>query len=615
MIIRLSLLTWLTLLICFISYITCMPTNGTNSTVGTVGNIDNTNHTTTTVITTTTLTTEATTTPTLITTTFEPITTQNVNVTLSEETTRTNYSSQQSRNSSLGVQENITTISTTLSPFTNNNANETTSEYSTTTSSPLTTEASINSLNNMTNSSINLTNSTSLPSQHSTNASRPHTIKGRVILATTREKGSRVWGLTADKAEEACRRFVKNSVVTSALSNVNKTNNTSSKSSELYEGHLLSVISNDEIIHLVHLMGDVPVGSYWTGGRIMRPKHIRTHGENNTNWRIILTWSDGRTTPADILGMTNGDENNLIQGMTYCLSLDISRLTWQARDCKHRLPYACLITTRNIPIQTTTTNSPKGLNVTQISTNQSHMINSTVQETKLPNLGKMLNTSIIANQSESNQTISTLSSTTESTLTTPTAVTLSLKNTENITIETNTTPSQIQNTSQMNNITLSSSTPTITGSNGNSQSATTVSSTTVLQTTESTIEYNHTFNETTIPQVPAAASWFDDDFDDGYSFYKNSRDYFENDDNYDIDVKDLESMLYGHSYKHNRTSLATTVSSPTTSVTTTKTTQGMLTNSTETTTTVTPQSTTVSKQNVTHSSLQSNASASTPQVK
>ncbi|TNN14878.1 hypothetical protein EWB00_001805 [Schistosoma japonicum] len=573
MIIRLLLLLGLlTLQICFISYITCLPTNGKNSTDG-ITNTDNTNHTTTTVINTTTLTTEATTTPTQITTTFEPITSQSVNETISEKTTPTNHSSQQSSNSSLGIQEKTTTISTTLSPFTNNNTNET-SKYSTTTPPSLTTETSISSLNNITNSSINSKNPTSLPSQHSTNSSRPHTIKGRVILATTREKGSRVWGLTADKAEEACRRFVKNRVITSALSNVNKTNSTSSKSSDLYEGHLLSVISNDEIIHLVHLMGDVPVGSYWTGGRIMRPKHIRAHGENNTNWRIILTWSDGRTTPADILGMTNGDENNLIQGMTYCLSLDISRLTWQARDCKHRLPYACLITTRNIPMQTTTMNSSKGLNVTQIPANKSHMINSTVQETKLQNLTKTLNTSIIANQSETNQTISTLSFTTESTLTTPTAVTLSPENTANMTIQTNTT-SQIQNTSSMNNTISSSSSPTITKSSGNSQSATTVLNTTVLQTTESTIENNQTFNETTIPQVPAAASWYDDDFDDGYSYYKKEKDYFDNQDSSDIDVKDLESLLYSQSYKHNRTTPAT------------ETTPGTVTNSTGTTTTVT----------------------------
>ncbi|VDP98275.1 unnamed protein product [Trichobilharzia regenti] len=77
-------------------------------------------------------------------------------------------------------------------------------------------------------------------------SAQPHTVKGRVVLATTREQGSNVWGLTEDKAEEACHRFANNSDITRTISKPNESNNTSTESTNVYQGHLLSVTSNEE---------------------------------------------------------------------------------------------------------------------------------------------------------------------------------------------------------------------------------------------------------------------------------------------------------------------------------------------------------------------------------
>ncbi|VDP37935.1 unnamed protein product [Schistosoma mattheei] len=222
--------------------------------------------TTTTTTTTTGTTRTVTTTEPITTTTSKPTTTHGVITTTNGETTETslivttngslssnitnssttllnsiNTSSLHFDNSSLNVREesNLSngTINTTefmqstaLPTTTNNDINGTTIGYSRTTLSPPI-EKHANNLTNTTNPS--------------TNSSRRHSIKGRVILATTREQGSRVWGLTAAKAELACHRFITNRRITSALTN--QTNNGNVKPTDLYQGHLLSVTSNDEV--------------------------------------------------------------------------------------------------------------------------------------------------------------------------------------------------------------------------------------------------------------------------------------------------------------------------------------------------------------------------------
>lgn len=256
MIIRLSFVR-LVLLICFVDFLICMPNNKINFT----GNATTTTTTTTTGTTRTVTTTEP-----ITTTTSEPATTHGVITTTNGETTETsltvttigslssnitnsstnllnsiNISSLHFNNSSLNVREesNLSngTINTTefiqstaLPTTTNNDINGTTIGYPRTTLSPPI-EKHANNLTNTTNPS--------------TNSSRRHSIKGRVILATTREQGSRVWGLTAAKAELACHRFITNRRITSPLTN--RTSNGNVKPTDLYQGHLLSVTSNDEV--------------------------------------------------------------------------------------------------------------------------------------------------------------------------------------------------------------------------------------------------------------------------------------------------------------------------------------------------------------------------------
>ncbi|VDO68236.1 unnamed protein product [Schistosoma margrebowiei] len=229
--------------------------------------------TTTTTPTTGTTRTVTTTTEPITTTTSEPTTTHGVITTTNGETTEItigslssnitnsskillnsiNTSSIHFNNSSLNVKEEINlsngTINmqnTTLPTTTNNDINGTTIGYTRTTLSPPIEKHTIN-LTNTTNPSTNSSKSTKIPSNHSTDSSRRHSIKGRVILATTREQGSRVWGLTAAKAELACHRFITNRRITSALTN--RTNNGNVKPTDLYQGHLLSVTSNDEVFH------------------------------------------------------------------------------------------------------------------------------------------------------------------------------------------------------------------------------------------------------------------------------------------------------------------------------------------------------------------------------
>ncbi|VDP73034.1 unnamed protein product [Echinostoma caproni] len=100
-----------------------------------------------------------------------------------------------------------------------------------------------------------------------------------------------------------------------------------------------------EVMALSRLLSPLPDGAYWTGGKLVRYRVNNMRRPTSTD-HVVLTWNDGRVGRPSILGLTRADEEQLREGYTYCLALNLKEATWQARDCSDRLPYACLITPR-----------------------------------------------------------------------------------------------------------------------------------------------------------------------------------------------------------------------------------------------------------------------------
>jgi hypothetical protein len=175
-------------------------------------------------------------------------------------------------------------------------------------------------------------------------------LRGRVVLANTRMEGNEEWGVNFDQAELACDRIARHPIKTIVPGDFFRSLMYSllpQEKTKPMEGHLLSVGSSNEVLTLSRLLSPLPDGAYWTGGKLVRR---REKDETNGDYkdRIVLTWSDGRVGRPSVLGMTKTDEEELQEGYTYCLALNLRDATWQARDCSDLLPYACLITPRQI---------------------------------------------------------------------------------------------------------------------------------------------------------------------------------------------------------------------------------------------------------------------------
>ncbi|TPP61645.1 hypothetical protein FGIG_03460 [Fasciola gigantica] len=179
-------------------------------------------------------------------------------------------------------------------------------------------------------------------------------LRGRVILANTRVEGSDEWGVDAKQAEAACNRIARyqsegGELGTSMLSEFlhrffsDRSGKERRRAERPMEGHLLSIGSSYEVMALSRLLTPLPDGAYWTGGKLTRYR-VNKMRQPITSDHVILTWTDGRVGRPSILGLTRKDEQELKEGYTYCLALNLKEATWQARDCSDRLPYACLIT-------------------------------------------------------------------------------------------------------------------------------------------------------------------------------------------------------------------------------------------------------------------------------
>ncbi|CAH8446705.1 unnamed protein product [Dicrocoelium dendriticum] len=182
--------------------------------------------------------------------------------------------------------------------------------------------------------------------------SAAHRVRGRIILANTRAEGSEDWGLTAEEAEIACDRiaryqseFAPHNLLSAIVRRLLPRRRTLKVPP--MEGHLLSVGSGQEVLTLSHLLSPLPSGAYWTGGKLVRYR-VNSMKRNTFKDHIVLTWSDGRVGQPSVLGMTREDEEKLREGYNYCLALNLADAAWQARDCADLLPYACVITPRQV---------------------------------------------------------------------------------------------------------------------------------------------------------------------------------------------------------------------------------------------------------------------------
>ncbi|CAL8070418.1 unnamed protein product [Calicophoron daubneyi] len=177
-----------------------------------------------------------------------------------------------------------------------------------------------------------------------------HRLKGRVVLANTRMEGSNEWGVNSEQAELACSRIAQQQmrpITPSEMFRALMSSILPPENNTPMEGHLLSVGSSSEVLALSHLLHPLPDGAYWTGGKLVRYR-VKDPKSGRDKDKVVLTWSDGRVGRANVLGMTKADEEQLQEGYTYCLALNLRDATWQARDCSDLLPYACLITPRQI---------------------------------------------------------------------------------------------------------------------------------------------------------------------------------------------------------------------------------------------------------------------------
>ncbi|KAF7259211.1 hypothetical protein EG68_03690 [Paragonimus skrjabini miyazakii] len=176
-------------------------------------------------------------------------------------------------------------------------------------------------------------------------------LRGRIILANTRTEGNDEWGVNAEQAELACDRIARYQTTMPQTSSLLRTlmdtlvsMHPRSKPKPM-EGHLLSVGSSREVMALSRLLKPVPPGAFWTGGKLTRYR-VNSMKENTHTDHIVLTWSDGRVGRPSIFGLSKRDEEQLREGYTYCLALNLQEASWQARDCSDLLPYICLITPR-----------------------------------------------------------------------------------------------------------------------------------------------------------------------------------------------------------------------------------------------------------------------------
>ncbi|KAF8571365.1 hypothetical protein P879_05574 [Paragonimus westermani] len=192
-----------------------------------------------------------------------------------------------------------------------------------------------------------------------------HQLRGRIILANTRVEGNDEWGVNAEQAEHACNRIASYQMTMPQTSSLLRTlmdtlTPTLSRSKpQPMEGHLLSVGSSKEVMALSRLLRPVPTGAFWTGGKLVRYR-VNSMKENTHTDHIVLTWTDGRVGRPSIFGLSRKDEEQLREGYTYCLALNLQEASWQARDCSDLLPYICLIT----PRQTGFSNEAVGVRVT-----------------------------------------------------------------------------------------------------------------------------------------------------------------------------------------------------------------------------------------------------------
>ncbi|KAF5404365.1 hypothetical protein PHET_02370 [Paragonimus heterotremus] len=176
-------------------------------------------------------------------------------------------------------------------------------------------------------------------------------LRGRVILANTRTEGNDEWGVNAEQAELACDRIARYQTTMPHTSSLLRTLMDTLGSMQPrsqpkpMEGHLLSVGSSREVMALSRLLKPVPPGAFWTGGKLTRYR-VNSMKENTHTDHIVLTWSDGRVGRPSIFGLSKRDEEQLREGYTYCLALNLQEASWQARDCSDLLPYICLITPR-----------------------------------------------------------------------------------------------------------------------------------------------------------------------------------------------------------------------------------------------------------------------------
>ncbi|KAF6768849.1 hypothetical protein AHF37_11601 [Paragonimus kellicotti] len=176
-------------------------------------------------------------------------------------------------------------------------------------------------------------------------------LRGRIILANTRAEGSDEWGVNAEQAELACDRIARYQTTMPQTSPLLRTlmdtlvSKPPPSKPKPMEGHLLSVGSSREVMALSRLLRPVPAGAFWTGGKLTRYR-VNSMKENTHTDHIVLTWSDGRVGRPSIFGLSKRDEEQLREGYTYCLALNLQEASWQARDCSDLLPYICLITPR-----------------------------------------------------------------------------------------------------------------------------------------------------------------------------------------------------------------------------------------------------------------------------